>query len=673
MSENDNLQDADGKKEVESKETTPTQETTIRVEAEKENDVKAETNEVEAKTVVENEVETKTEPEAAESTSETALEKEDHVDEIEASNAEDAEDESNAERHDLEEKDYHAMTMDQLVAELSYLLKHHKIQTISKLVNEIKGEFNAKYGELLDEKKEEFINDGGNEIDFYYTNDTKKNFNSLYKEYKQSISAYYKEREQNLKQNLENRLAIIEDIKGLLSVEENMGTTYKNFKELQEKWRNAGPIPRDKYNNAWNTYHHHVERFYDFLHLNNDLRDMDFKHNYDQKLKIIERAEELALDENTNRSFRELQVLHKMWKEELGPVSKEHREEIWERFSKATKTIHDKRQAYYADMDKAHEKNLERKEEIIEKIKAVNEDSINSHSAWQKKIKTIEQLRQDFFNAGKVPLKSNEATWAKFKEAVRTFNRSKNQFYKDLKKDQYENLQKKKDLIKIAEDNKDSEDFATVTPLMKKIQSDWKKIGHVPRRDSDKIWKKFKAACNHYFDRMHAERKAKDQHLYDAFDKKVKLLDDLKTLELSEDPKADIKMLQDKIAEWKEIGYVPQNKRYIDGKFYKAIDDAFDKLKMDKSKLEMVKFESKLENLANPDDTRLLDNEQNFIRKRIDEIKSEINQLENNLQFFSNVDSDNPLVKDVHKNIANHKKELDTWKAKLTKVRDMYS
>jgi hypothetical protein len=451
-----------------------------------------------------------------------------------------------------------------------------------------------------------------------------------------------------------------------------MGTTYKTFKELQEKWRNAGPIPRDKYNNAWNTYHHHVELFYDFLHLNNDLRDMDFKHNYEQKLKIIERAEELAEDENTNRSFRELQVLHKMWKEELGPVGKEHREEIWERFSNATKIIHDKRQAYYADMDKAHEKNLERKEEIIAQINAVNEDATNSHSAWQKKIKTIEKLRQDFFNAGKVPIKVNEATWAKFKDAVRTFNRGKNQFYKDLKKDQYENLEKKKALIKTAEDNKDSDDFATVTPLMKKIQNEWKKIGHVPRRDSDKIWKQFKAACNHYFDRMHAERKAENQHLYDAFDKKTKLLDDLKTLELSDDPKADIKVLQDKIAEWKAIGYVPQNKRYIDGKFYKAIDDAFDKLKMDKTKLEMVKFESKLENLANTDDNRLLDNEQNFIRKKIDDIKSEINQLENNLQFFSNVKSDNPLVKDVHKNIANHRKELDTWKAKLTKVRGMY-
>ncbi len=672
--------------EVEEKPVAETENTTVteKVETEIEIDTASEVEETtkvetEATTVPEKETEieaketVKTEQIEVEEKPEFEATKEDHVDQIEASNAEDAEDESNAERHELEDKDYHAMTMDQLATEFNTLLKHHKIQTISKHVNEIKGEFNSKFSALIDEKKEEFIADGGNAIDFYYTNDTKKLFNSLYKEYKQSINAYYQEREQNLKQNLENRLAIIEDIKGLLNVEENINTTYKHFKELQENWRNAGPIPRDKYNNAWNTYHHHVERFYDFLHLNNDLRDMDFKHNYEQKLKIIERAEELAQDENTNRSFRELQVLHKMWKEELGPVGKVHREEIWERFSNATKTIHDKRQAYYADMDKAHENNLERKEEIIAQINAVNEDSTNSHSDWQKKIKTIEKLREDFFNAGKVPLKLNEATWAKFKDSVRTFNRGKNHFYKDLKKDQYENLTKKKDLIKIADDNKDSDDFTTVTPLMKKIQNEWKKIGHVPRRDSDKIWKQFKSACNHYFDRMHTERKAENQDLYDAFDKKTKLLDALKALEFTEDAKTDIETLKTKIAAWKEIGHVPQNKRYIDGKFYKAIDDAFDKLKMDKSKLEMIKFESKLENLANPDDTRLLDNEQNFIRKKIDDIKSEINQLENNLQFFSNVKSDNPLVKDVHKNIDNHKKQLDTWKAKLTKVRGMYS
>ncbi|WP_369996311.1 DUF349 domain-containing protein [Winogradskyella sp.] len=673
MSENDNLLNADGKTEVENEVTTPKEETTPEVEKKVES-----VSETEAETKAEIESEStddKTSEKNDEAESETEASKDDkHVDEIDAENAEDAEDDSNVERHDVEEKDYHAMSMQALATELNRLLKHHKIQTISKQVNQIKAEFNAKFSELLEEKKEEFIEDGGNEIDFYYTNDTKKLFNQLYKDYKQSISSYYKEREQNLKQNLENRLAIIEEIKGLLTVEENMGTTYKTFKELQEKWRNAGPIPRDKYNNAWNTYHHHVERFYDFLHLNNDLRDMDFKHNYEQKLKIIERAEELAQDDNVNRAFRELQVLHKMWKEELGPVAKEHREDIWERFSKATKTIHDKRQAYYADLDKAYEKNLERKEDIIAKIKAIGEDKVNSHGAWQKKIKEIEALREAFFNAGKVPIKVNEATWAKFKDAVRTFNRSKNKFYKELKKDQYENLKKKKELIKIAEENKDSEDFKVVTPLMKKIQADWKKIGHVPRRDSDKIWKQFKAACNHYFDRMHAQRRADNQHLYDAFDKKVKLLDELKTMKLSGDNKADIETLKTKVTDWKAIGHVPQNKRYIDGKFYKAIDDAFDKLKMEKSKLEMVKFESKLENLANNDnDTRLLDNEQNFIRKKISEVKSEINQLENNLQFFSNVESDNPLVKDVHKNIDKHKKELDTWKKKLSKLKGMYS
>ncbi|WP_439153129.1 DUF349 domain-containing protein [Winogradskyella sp.] len=674
MSENDNLQDADGKKEVESKETTPTKNESSDVETKVEQTV---TDDGSAEVSKEEKV-TKEEAAEVDDTSSndeksSDSKEEDHVEEIEASNAEDAEDESNAERHEVEEKDYHAMSMQDLATELNRLLKHHKIQTISKHINQIKAEFNAKFNQLLEEKKEEFINDGGNEIDFYYTDDTKKLFNSLYKDYKQSISAYYKEREQNLKQNLENRLAIIEEIKGLLNVEENMSSTYKHFKELQEKWRNAGPIPRDKYNNAWNTYHHHVERFYDFLHLNNDLRDMDFKHNYEQKLKIIERAEELAKDDNINRAFRELQVLHKLWKEELGPVGKAHREEVWERFSNATKAIHDKRQAYYADLDKAYEKNLEKKEEIISKIAAIAEDNVSSHSAWQKKIKEVEALREAFFNAGKVPLKVNEATWAKFKDAVRTFNRGKNKFYKELKKDQYENLQKKKELIKIAEENKESDDFAVVTPLMKKIQSNWKKIGHVPRRDSDKIWKQFKGACNHYFDRMHAQRKAENQHLYDAFDKKTKLLDQLKAMELTDDPKADIKTLQAKITEWKEIGYVPQNKRYIDGKFYKAIDNAFDQLKMDKAKLEMVKFESKLENLANPDDTRLLDNEQNFIRKKIGEVQSEITQLENNLQFFSNVDSDNPLVKEVHKNIANHKKQLETWKEKLTKIRGMYS
>ncbi|MBA6153041.1 DUF349 domain-containing protein [Gelidibacter maritimus] len=617
-----------------------------------------------------------TESDAAESETsspeEAPAKKKDAQEEIEASNAEDAEDDSNVERHSLEEKDYHAMSMDQLADEFESLLKNKKVQTIKSPVEEIRTEFNSKFSEVLEEKKDDFLSEGGHEIDFFYSSPVKKRFNAIYNDYRNKLNAYYKTLETNLKSNLETRLRIIEDIKGLLNVEENINTTYKHFKDLQEEWRTAGPIPRDKYNNAWNTYHHHVEIFYDFLHLNRDLRDMDFKHNLEQKLKIIERAEELAKDDNSNRAFRELQVLHKMWKEDLGPVGKEHREAIWERFSNATKTIHDKRQAYYADVDKAHEANLEKKEAIIAKIEEVAKDNVSSHQAWQNKIKVIEGLRTEFFNAGKVPIKVNEATWAKFKGAVRTFNKKKNTFYKNLKKEQYTNLQKKLELIKIAEDNKDSGDFETVTPLMKKIQSDWKHIGHVPRKDSDKIWKRFKAACNHYFDKINAERNAANQEQVDAFEKKMQLLDEIKELKLSGNAEQDLETIKQKTEAWNALGQVPQNKRFIEGKFNKTVDGLFNKLELDKSEVEMIKFENKLEHLSQPDDTRLLDNEHHFIRKKIDEVKGELNQLENNLQFFSNIDESNPLVKDVLKNIENHKENLAMWEEKFKKLKELY-
>ncbi|MEY8848898.1 DUF349 domain-containing protein [Psychroserpens sp. XS_ASV72] len=682
MSELDNLQNADGKKEMETENVSATEnnqdadnatsevtETTV----ENENSTDTEVTSSETKTEeIDNTSDEVKEDITEENTTEAEEKKDAHVDEIDEANAEDAEDESNVERHTLESKDYHAMSMDALVKEFDALLNQHKVQNIRSQVSDIKSEFKSKFDELLEEKKEEFINDGGNEIDFHFSTPTRKQFNDLYKTYRNNLNSYYKNREASLKENLEKRLAIIEEIKGLINVEENINTTYNHFKELQEQWRNAGPIPRDKYNNAWNSYHHHVEIFYDFLHLNRDLRDMDFKHNLEKKTKIIEQAEELAKDDNVNRAFRELQVLHKLWKEELGPVAKEHREEIWERFSTATKAIHDKRQAYYADLDKAYEVNLEKKEEIIGKIDAIAQDQPKNHQGWQKQIKEVESLRQDFFNAGKVPLKANEATWTKFKTTVRAFNRNKNAYYKNLKKSQYDNLKKKQELIKIAEDNKDSEDFEATTPLMKKIQSDWKTIGHVPRKDSDKIWKQFKKACNHYFDRLHAERNAANEEEMEAFQKKSELLDGVKALSLSGKPKEDIETIKDQINSWKALGSVPRNKRFIEKKFHTAIDELFNKLDMDKAKLEMIKFENKLETLAKPEDTSLLDNEQNFIRKKIKDIKGEINQLENNMQFFTNVDESNPLVKEVIKNVKKHKDELQVWKDKLKKVKSMY-
>ncbi|WP_282124024.1 DUF349 domain-containing protein [Algibacter mikhailovii] len=611
-------------------------------------------------------------PENVSETSEVIEENDEVINEIEESNAEDAEDEGNKDRHKIEVKEYDTMSLEALAIELEKLLKNEKIQAIRSHVNSINTEFKLKLNALIDEKKEDFINDGGNEIDFYYSSPVQKRYKEAYKTYRTKLNEHYQSLEKNLKQNLADKLEIIEELKGLINLEENINTTYKHFKELQERWRTTGPIPRDKYNNAWNSYHHHVEMFYDFLHLNRDLRDLDFKHNLEKKLLIIERAEELAQDDNVMRAFRELQELHKMWKEELGPVGKQHREEIWGRFKAATKIINDKRHLYYQEIDLVYEKNLETKLQIIADIEALNNYENISHGGLQKKIKQVEALRESFFNAGKVPIKVNEATWAKFKEAVRNFNRKKNAFYKGLKKEQYKNLQLKLELIKIADDNKNSDDFEIVTPLMKKIQSDWKKIGHVPRKDSDKIWKQFKAACNSYFDRIHAKRNAASQEQVDAYDKKNAFLSALKNLELPTDKKEGIALIKKQIKEWQDVGRVPHDKRYIDGKFQKAIDSLLTKLKVEKTEAEMIKYENKLDNLNASDDNRNLDNERTFIRKKIDEVKGQINQLENNLQFFTNVNEDNPLVKEVHTNIKNHKATLDLLKAKLQKIKSLY-
>jgi hypothetical protein len=586
--------------------------------------------------------------------------------------AEDSEDESTGERHGIEKKDYHAMSKEALVDELEKLLKTEKVQAIKEHVEEIRTEFNAKFDEEVEQKKEEFLADGGNIIDFHYSTPLKKRFNSVYFDYKEKRNKYYQQLKQDLNQNLNRRLEIIEELKGLIDVEENINTTYKHFKDLQDRWKTAGAIPRDKYNTIWNTYHHHVENFYDFLHLNREFRDLDFKHNLEQKLKIISRAEELTQEADTNRAFRELQMLHKMWKEDLGPVEREFREDIWQKFSDATKKIHDKRQEYFEHQEQQFEKNLEKKEEIITKISEIAETNYTAHKQWQQKIKEVEALREEFFNAGKVPRNVNDQTWKKFKEAVRTFNRNKNSFYKNQKKEQYENLEKKQELVQIAEANKDSEDFKETTPLMKKIQNDWKQIGHVPRKDSDKIWKQFKAACNHYFDRMHASRTEENAEELQAFEQKKELLDKVKNMELSGDRKKDLPVIKSFIEEWKNLGKVPHTKRYIEGKFNKALDQAFDKLDMDKKQTEMLKYENKVQALEDADDTRKINNEHYFLTKKIEETKAEIRQLENNLQFFSNVDDSNPLVQEVHKNINNHREQLRIWKEKLEKVNSLY-
>ena len=583
--------------------------------------------------------------------------------------------EDNREDNRLEDAslvNYEAMSLSELTKELKELLQTEKTQAIKKQVDAIRYEFDKKYDALVEEKKEEFIADGGELYNFSYEIPVYREFYTAFNDYREKRNQYYKEIEKTHKENLAKRREIIKELKSLLNAEEHLGTTFKQFQQLQERWRKAGAVSNADYEDLWNTYHHHVENFYDFIHLSKDLRDIDFKRNLEEKLKIIERAEALAQDDvDALIASRELQVLHRVWKEEIGPVDKEHRESIWQRFSELTKKIHDKRQYYLKNLDKIYEENAVKKQGIIERIKKLSEKEPTTHSAWKQLSKQVEDLRQSFLNVGKVPLQQADEVWKSFNIALRAFNKKKNQFYKTLKKEQQENLTKKLALLEIAKANQNSIDWETTTELMKNIQREWKEIGSVPLRNTEKIWKEFKRACDTYFSRFAETIQHSKNKESDALEQKKAFLDKLKEYQLGTDRDKEIATLQNFVNEWNAIGNTHHSKRTIDIKFHKIIDALYKKLNFDKQEIELIKYNNKLERLINDDNENSLNNEVIFVRRRIDELKSEILQLENNLAFFGNIDKKNPLVRDVIKNINNQKEALKTWENKLRELKHL--
>ncbi|MBC5836651.1 DUF349 domain-containing protein [Flavobacterium muglaense] len=645
---NDNLQDADGKLSTDSNESNLENAT-----LEKESVTEP---------VLDNEA-------VAENANQKALNS------IDDSNAEESEDETLKDRHEIPMQDYDTLSMEALVEELSSLVATDKVMSIKEHVDEIKKAFLAKFNHFIEEKKEEFHAENPDTTeDFHYHSPLKIKFDQVYNQYKTNKNVHFKSLQTNLKTNLENRLAIVEELKELINPQENIKDTLKHFNELRDRWKNAGSIPKDKYNHVWNNYHFHVENFYDYLHLDREARDLDFKHNLEQKQKIILRVEELLHEEDINKAFRELQDLHRMWKEDIGPVSKENRDEIWNLFSDLTKKMHDKRELLFEKLRGAEVENLEKKKEIIAAIEELATVKVNAHSQWLGQIEKVEALRTAFFNAGKVPSDVNEETWSAFKTAVRNFNSFKNSFYKDIKRDQTENLNKKNALVAKAKELQDSTDFAVTTPIMKRIQDEWKQIGHVPRKYSDKVWKEFKEACNHYFDKLKEQKNEENAEEITSFENKKTYLETLREFQLTGDHKIDLDAIKAHIEAWKSLGRVPHARRHIEGKFNKILDALFDKLSLSKKETDMMRFANRIDQLSEDNDTRKLENEKIFLIRKIDEVQNEIFQLENNIQFFTNTKNakkENSIVLEVRKNIAIHKESLDVWKEKLAQLRNL--
>lgn len=599
-------------------------------------------------------------PEVSDETSETVAEEEIAVSE---------EVNQKEQKEEKEEKtaviEYATLSLEELVVALQNTLSSNPVNKIKDQIEAIKGAFNIRFGTLLAEKKKIFLEEGGNVIDFQFTSAVKGAYNTLLSDYKKQRDAHYNAIDNQMHNNLDKRVQVIESLKNLIE-NADPNTMYKEFRVLQDTWRSIGAVSKTRYNDTWKTYHHHVERFYDLLHLSNDFRDLDFKNNLEEKLKIILKAEALAASTDVNEAFKELQELHKVWKEDIGPVAKEVREDVWQKFSAITKEIHDKRHNHFREMKSKFQEIITLKLAIIERFNAYDTANNKTHKDWQNSIVETEKLRQEYFNAGKLPYAKSEEVWQKFKAATKKFNSSKNHFYKDEKSEQQENLKKKLALIEVADSLKESEDWEVATESMKKIQSDWKKIGHVPRKFSDDIWNKFKGACNSYFDRYHDQKNAVGKEQQATVDAKKAFLDTLK--EQTADTKESV---LEAIKTWKDLGQLPRNVRYLEGKFNKQIDRFLESLSLDKNEVSMLKFTFVIDGLMANEDFRKLDSEQLLVRKKMDEVVKEIQQLENNLGFFSNAKDDNPLVLNVKNSVNEFKEDLSIWKEKLSYLKNL--
>ncbi|MDG1141158.1 MAG: DUF349 domain-containing protein [Flavobacteriaceae bacterium] len=528
---------------------------------------------------------------------------------------------------------------------------HKQIQSINSV-------FEEKFQADLEINKQSFIKEGGNEIDFYFKPEYKKKFDQIGYDYREKRRNHYKSQEATQKVNLEKKKAIIEEIKNLINIEQNINTIYNSFRALQESWYNTGPIPRADNQNIWETYKHHIERFYDFLHLNRELRDLDFKHNYEEKLKIIEQAEALQQVPDIVRASRDLNTLHQLWKNDLGPVAKEHSEDLWNRFQEASRVIQSKRQTYQKDMVGAMKENLEKKETLLKEMKSLTESPLDTHKAWQNAINKYNKLREDFKTIGYVPAKESKATWQEFRDIGREFMRLKNVFYKEQKKEYDQNIDGKKALIEKSKAIVESETWESRVQEMKDLQKEWRGVGFVPRKLDNKLWDEFSEVQKIFFDRL----KTGFQHLsseQEAMQKeKLAQIDKLKTFTFS----SDIKVLKEEYNNfwdtWKAISRLDTgNQEKINYSFSNALLAGVKKVELDKDAKNEVLID--LNALILQGDSKRLQQELQTARTNVSTLKAELTQLENNLAFFSNSSSENPLFKNVEKQIKSCQNKID--------------
>ncbi|MCL2501591.1 MAG: DUF349 domain-containing protein [Bacteroidales bacterium] len=491
-------------------------------------------------------------------------------------------------------------------------------------------------------------------------------FKRMYARFRAMRGEFVKQQELQKEHNLRVKQTIIEELKVLVEKQEDPNHTFPEFRVLQTRWKEVGPVPIANTKDIWDTYQHYVEKFYDYVKINNEFRDLDFKKNLEQKILLCEKAEELLLESSIVSAFHKLQKLHEEWRES-GPVAREHREQVWDRFKATTASINKKYQEFFEEQKKVQKKNLEEKTILCEKAEELTAVETNEANEWNRRSRELEKLQKMWKSIGFASKKDNQKIYDRFKAASNAFHNAKRQYYSQFKHNMQDNYERKMALCEQAEALQDSEEWRKTSDLLINLQRQWKEVGPVARKQSDKIWKRFRSACDKFFENKAKHFNEIDENFDDNLKKKEALIQEIHSYQPSGNNNENLSMLKDFQRRWTEIGFVPiKEKEKLQTAYRQALDLHFGALRANEGDRGLGKFKKRIEDMQGGGKSdRAFRSEREKLLHKFRQMESDIALWENNMGFFAKSRNAESMIADMERKIVQAKEELRLVEEKI--------
>lgn len=550
--------------------------------------------------------------------------------------------------------DYFSMEQTDLINHLKKLVEQAKSSDVKNEVDTIKVAFYKKHKSIVDKQRKEFVEQGGSEEDFTpQASDIDEIFKDLLNEYKK-IKAIQKEAEDKIiAENQEKKLAIIEQLNTLIESNADISETLPEFRKLTQEWRNIGKVTPEAANDIWKRYNILQEKFYDLIKINNELREYDFKKNLEQKTALCKKAEALDNEKNIISAFQQLQILHDEWKN-IGPVEKDLRESIWDRFKAASTIINKKHQQHFETIKAQEKENLNKKIALCEKIEAIDYSSFTTFKHWEDTNEDIAKIQEQWKNIGFAPRKDNVKIYERFRNACNNFYKQKSLFFKTLKEDFANNLKKKEALCEQVEKLKNNTNWNETAIKIADLQKEWKNIGQVQRKYSEAVWKRFSEACDYFFNQRNDAVKSKKNEEHSNLIAKKELIERIKNCILTGNDNDDLAIIQSLEKEWNEIGHIPfKMKDKVIGEYKNAINELYTKIK---------KVDKKTRNILNMNKSQLL--------RLYNNLQGEVKTYENNIGFFANSKKADKFIAELQRKIDRLKNEIEEIVKRIDELND---